>query len=166
SIADLTPKVTGRPKLQCLEILAAYVSDARRNERVASVFDTVGLVEMTNTREALALIRNGLHLMEENLRKRIVSQVAGTCQQLPVKVRSVAYGVLVKALQLLLSTEPKEPFAKRRARESNSLLLSLSDAYTETVLTGVAQGLVDGDAEISESVREGVGGCLSEDCGV
>nr|XP_034838064.1 uncharacterized protein LOC117994280 [Maniola hyperantus] len=166
SITDLTPKITGRPKTQCLEILSTYVVDAKRNEHVTTMFDTIGLLDIINTKEALFLAKNGLHLMEEHLRGCIVRHVASNCQQLPAKVRSEAYGVLVKAFELLLSPEPHEPAAKRRARESNSLLLSSNNTHTEIVCTAVAQGLVERDGDISKHVREGVGRCLSTDSGV
>ncbi|XP_045782102.1 uncharacterized protein LOC123878815 [Maniola jurtina] len=166
SITDLTPKITGRPKVQCLEILSTYVVDAKRNEYVTTMFDTIGLLDIINTKEALVLAKNGLHLMEEHLRGCIVCHVASNCQQLPAKVRSEAYGVLVKAFELLLSPKTHEPAAKRRARESNSLLLSPNDTYTEIVCTAVAQGLVERDSDISKHVREGVGRCLSTDSGV
>ncbi|XP_069363751.1 uncharacterized protein [Maniola hyperantus] len=166
SITDLTPKITGRPKTQCLEILSTYVVDAKRNEHVTTMFDTIGLLDIINTKEALFLAKNGLHLMEEHLRGCIVRHVASNCQQLPGKVKSEAYGVLVKAFELLLSPEPHEPAAKRRARESNSLLLSSNNTHTEIVCTAVAQGLVERDGDISKHVREGVGRCLSTDSGV
>ncbi|XP_052745797.1 uncharacterized protein LOC112045695 [Bicyclus anynana] len=167
-VVDLTPKVTGRARLQCLAVLAAHAEHAQhvRAQHVASMFDTVGIDDLLDKREALLLVKNGLHLMEQHQRRRLVLRVAGACRHLPARERAVAYGALLRAFQLLLTEEPSEPEPKRRARESNSLLLSKRDDYSDTVLAGVAQGLMERDADIANSMREGVGRCLSEDCGV
>ncbi|XP_050359880.1 uncharacterized protein LOC126779787 [Nymphalis io] len=165
-ITDLTPKISGREKLKCLEILSTYLLTARQTDHVVSMLETVGLDDNLNTVEGLKLVRNGLHLMNGHHVRYYVLQMADACQHLPVQLRWVAFEILVKALELLLSPESSEPPSKRSSPESNSLILGEKDDYTASLLEGLARGMVDGSEEIRNSVRTGVGKLLNDDLGI
>ncbi|XP_046975388.1 uncharacterized protein LOC124541516 [Vanessa cardui] len=166
SITDLTPKILGREKLKCLEVLSTCALTVRRTDHVVAMFETVGLGENLHTIEGLKLVRNGLHLMDEHRRRHYVLQVAGTSRQMTAKLRQVAFEILVKALELLMSLEHTEPPSKRSARASNSLILSEKDGYTRALLEGLARGVMEGSEEIRRTVRQGVGDLLDKDLAV
>ncbi|XP_059056606.1 uncharacterized protein LOC131850411 [Achroia grisella] len=142
TIVDQAPKVPKLLKTRCLQIIYNYISrKSSPDEHITSMFDTIELHELltTDNIEAMGVAKNGLHLMDDGMKRRVVMIIAEYCHHPDVKVKQAAYEVMVKAFEDLLNRNEGPPPAKKsKKRQSAILNLGLSDPYTRTVLSRVS----------------------------
>ncbi|KAG7298389.1 hypothetical protein JYU34_018006 [Plutella xylostella] len=149
-------------KAKCFEILSSYLARTSSNtEYVTSMWQAIDICESMvgeQSNLAMKLVKNGLHLMEERMKRRTVMLAADFCSNTVVKVRRLAFEVMLQAFEDIQSSEDLEPAAKRRKAESTKILdlLQVEDVYTLTVVAKLGQGLVDEVADISSMVQQGV----------
>ncbi|XP_063391030.1 uncharacterized protein LOC134676568 [Cydia fagiglandana] len=163
-IADYVTKVISHDRTKCLHILSCYLSRGRRGEHVVDMFDTIDLPHMIDKdQKALLLVKHGLPLMEDAMKRRCVAQIAAL-KPATVKVRKLVVEVMRKAYEELFTTPPQPP-AKRQKTDSTPILTaSRDDVYTNTVLTCLGVYAVDA-SEAAEAARDALEAHLDRDLG-
>ncbi|CAG4948263.1 unnamed protein product [Parnassius apollo] len=123
-VTDLATKVVGRNKTKCLEILSMYIAKASRDEDITAMFETIEISELMVRGDeiVLGLVMNGLLVMGEQLKRRVILQCVEHCSHPVWKVRKAALGVLLKAFEGLIVPSAEESNPKRPAKLNNPLM--------------------------------------------
>ncbi|XP_063632404.1 uncharacterized protein LOC134803535 [Cydia splendana] len=148
----------------CSDILR-YLSRGRRSEYVVDMFDTIDLPHMIDKdQKALLLVKHGLPLMEDAMKRRCVAQIAAL-KPATAKVRKLVVEVMQKAYEELFTTPPQPP-AKRQKTDSTPILSVIrDDVYTNSVLTCLGVCAVDASEEVAEAARDALEANLDKDLG-
>ncbi|XP_063371632.1 uncharacterized protein LOC134659854 [Cydia amplana] len=164
-IADYVTKVTSSDRTKCLHILSCYLSRGRRSQYVADMFDTIDLPHMIDKdQKALLLVKHGLPLMDETMKRRCVAQIAAL-KPATAKVRKLVVDVIQKAYEELFTTPPQPPAKRQKTDTTPILSVSRDDVYTNSILTCLGVYAVDPDAEVAGAAREALGAHLDKDLG-
>ncbi|XP_048003186.1 uncharacterized protein LOC125239617 [Leguminivora glycinivorella] len=162
-IADYVTKVTSADRSKCLHILSSYLSRGRRSEYIVDMFDTIDLPHMIDKDpKALLLVKQGLPLMDETMKRRCVSQIAAL-KPATAKGRKLVVEVMQKAYEDLFAS-PSQPPAKRQKSDSTPILTS-NDTYTNSILTCLGVYSVDVDTEVAAAARDALGAHLDKELG-
>ncbi|XP_063544184.1 uncharacterized protein LOC134752403 [Cydia strobilella] len=137
----------------------------RRSEYVVDMFDTIDLPHMIDKdQKALLLVKHGLPLMDETMKRRCVAQIAAL-KPATAKVRKLVVDVMQKAYDELFTTPPQPP-AKRQKTETTPILsVSRDDIYTNSILTCLGVYAEDANEEVAKVARDALEGNLDKDLG-
>ncbi|XP_053623153.1 uncharacterized protein LOC128682481 isoform X2 [Plodia interpunctella] len=158
-VTDQTRKLPKTLQNKCLHILSIYLSRQPIDYRTP-MFETIELSEFLtiDNVEALDLVANGLRLMEDGFKRRVVRQALEYCDHSMERVRKAAFKVAAKAFEELFHHTNQgdgEPSAKRLKRANVALLniASENDPYILNVVSKVAAGVTSRNDDVHSVVR-------------
>ncbi|XP_041968516.1 uncharacterized protein LOC121725568 [Aricia agestis] len=139
-VSDLLPKIVGREKVKCVQIIVKCIS-----EGIGKV-DNLPLQEVLAEETGLELLTHSLPQISDNDRRQLVLQVANLSDN--PKQKETVFKVILKAFQLLIS-EPPEPASKKLAESSKICsLVRSADDYAAAILPLVGKALMSETEEV------------------
>ncbi|XP_060809062.1 uncharacterized protein LOC106129217 [Amyelois transitella] len=166
-VTDQTRKLPKALQNKCLSILSSYISQ-RTIDYKTSMFETIELSEFltTDNVEALDLVANGLFLMENGFKRRIVTQALEYCGHSAERVRKIAFKIAAKAFEELYkppaNTDDCAPAPKRPRRCKLSDLANETDAYALSVCARAAAGVTARHSDVTAAVGGALAGGAGE----
>ncbi|KAI5640746.1 hypothetical protein NE865_06853 [Phthorimaea operculella] len=165
---SLSQEVSGAEKTKSLRILSTFIATST-SQYISELYETIDLAELITEEsiEAFNLVKEGVHVMQENVKKRLLLIIARYCEHAKPVLRRAACEVMLKGFEDLFN-RPDEPSAKKPKTTTTPLISKVlsKDVYVTSILNALSCGVTDKDSEICSMVREGVAKKLHKDMGI